>query len=98
MERNGQPIQDYDIRHGVDPGITLGRLLPNLVPQFEEREAMRYANYNPTEWVEVPYQEKAACVAQYRLSRWIKLHSDDAVNDKAERDARHEQFKSSLRR
>lgn len=98
IRRNDQKITDYRLRHGVDPGITLGRLLPSLVPLYEEREAMVYSHYNPTEWKGLGHEEKAMCVAHYRLSRMVRNHSEDAVIEKAERDARQAQFRESLRR
>ena len=56
------------------------------MPIYEEQEALRYANYNPTQWQGLSWQEKAFNVAHYRLSRLIKLHGNDAVNDEMERE------------
>ena len=86
IERNGEPIQNHHVKHAVQSGINYGRLLSILVPIYEEQEALRYANYNPTQWQGLSWQEKAFNVAHYRLSRLIKLHSSDAVNDEMERE------------
>jgi len=51
-------------------------------------EASKYANYNLREWRELPYQEKALHVAHYRLNKLVKLHSEDAVSDRVERDSK----------
>lgn len=57
-----------------------------LVPVYEEQEALRYANYNPTQWESLPWQEKAFQVAHYRFSRLISLHGNDAVTEKMDRE------------
>lgn len=59
-----------------------------LVPVYEEQEALRYANYTPTEWHDLPYQDKAFCIAHYRFSKLIALHGNDAVSDKMEQEAK----------
>lgn len=64
------------------------------MPIYEEQEALRYANYNYSEWRPLPYQEKAMHVAHYRYSRLVKLHGSDAVSDRAERDSREAQAKA----
>jgi len=65
-----------------------------LVPVYEEQEALRYANYNPTEWQELPWQEKAFCVAHYRLKKLIELHGNDAVSEKMDHDMKQARSKT----
>ena len=97
IERNGEPIESHHVKHGVNPNITKGSRLPNLVPIFEEQEALRYANYNYGEWKVLPYWEKALHVAHYRYSRLIRLHGNDAINDRLERDMKIAQQRSKPR-
>ncbi len=68
-------------------------MLPNLVPLYEEQEALRYANYNYTEWLKLSYQEKAMHVAHYRYHYLVSLHSEDAVSEKIQRDIRMAEMK-----
>ena len=98
IERNGEPVENHPVRHGVNPNITYGRLLPNLVPFYEEQEALRYANYNYGEWRKLPYMEKALHVAHYRYNRLVKLHGEDAVSDKIERESKQATAKIKSRR
>lgn len=88
IKRNGEPIEFHHIRHGVNPGISLGKVLPNLVSLYEEQEALRYANYNYQEWLKLSPEEKALHVAHYRYTKIIKLNVDDAVNSRMEAEAR----------
>ena len=84
MTRNGLPIWEHGLAHRVSTGIDYEVLLPDCVPLFEEREAAVYCNYNPTQWRELPVEERAASVAQYRLHGIIETHGQDAVNKAVE--------------
>ncbi len=64
----------------METGITFGQFAENLVPEFEEREAAVYCHYAPLEFEGLPVEERARCVAQYRLHRLVELHAEDAVN------------------
>jgi len=88
IERNGEPIEQHHVKHVVNSGISYGRLLSILVPVYEEQEALRYANYNPSQWQELHWSEKAFHVAHYRFARLIKLHGNDAVSEKMEQDSK----------
>lgn len=88
ISRNGEPIESHYVKHGVSSGITYDRLVPDLVPLFEEHEAMIYANYNLTEWRGLHWFERSLHVAQYRYKRLIELHGNDAVAEKVERDSK----------
>jgi len=67
------------------------------VPIYEEQEALRYANYNPTQWATISWEEKAFHIAHYRLSKLIKLHSNDAVSEKMDRDMKQAKSKTRHR-
>ena len=86
IERNGEPIENHHVKHVVNSGISYGRLLSILIPVYEEQEALRYANYNPTQWNDLPWPEKAFHVAHYRFSRLISLHGNDAVSEKMDQE------------
>lgn len=85
VTRNGEPIQNVEVRDTVDPGISYDPLLPGLVPLFEEREAAVFSHYNWIEWQELPVGERAMAVAHLRLRKLIDLHGSDAVQRDAER-------------
>lgn len=82
--RNGEPIELHYVKHAINPGITYDRLAPDLVPFFEEQEALRYANYNLKQWREIDWFERAIHVAHFRYKKLIELHSNDAVSNKME--------------
>jgi len=54
-------------------------MLPELVPTYEERETARFCLYNWGEWRKLTAEERAACVAHYRLDRWIGMYEEEAV-------------------
>jgi len=56
-----------------------------MVPDLELRESAVYCHYTPVEFTDLPWQERAACVAQYRLHRLIEMHMQDAINEASER-------------
>lgn len=78
MEKNGELIQRAALRRVITTGIEFRRLLPELVPLYEEREAAIFSHYNFTEWQALDYSEKAMAVAHYRLSRLVSIHEEDA--------------------
>ena len=86
VERNGEPIGKHHVKHAVNPNIRFRRILPSLVPLYEEQEALRDANYNYNQWKELTWWEKALHVAHYRNKNLVRLHSEDAVSDRIERD------------
>lgn len=49
-----------------------------LVPEYEEREAARFANEPWSGWYELPREERVNVVAHYRAHRLIELHIGDA--------------------
>lgn len=85
MTRNGQPIQEMVLGEVVRTGIEYERLLPELVPSFEEREAALHSNYTPTAWRELDPWERAVCVAHFRLHILVSLHQSDAVHTEVRR-------------
>ena len=72
----------------VRTGITLGSLLPELVPVYEEREAARFGNYNWREWKRLESYEQADVVAHYRLHFLIELNQSDALSSELKRRSR----------
>lgn len=72
-------------------GIEYGILLPGLVPPFEEREAAVYCHYTPLEFRELPPDERALCIAQYRIKRMVEMHQSDAVGAEMDRMSRRQQ-------
>lgn len=88
MTRDGKPIWRVNISKPVPTGIDIEPLMEGLVPEYESREAAVYCHYRPNEYAELPHYERALCVAQYRISKLMALHSQDAVNSKMDRMAR----------
>lgn len=78
VAKNGEAIQQAAIRRMVTTGIEFHRLLPELVPLYEEREAATFSHYNFNEWQALHYSEKAMAVAHYRLSRLVGIHEEEA--------------------
>ncbi len=66
-----------------------GTIAPDIVPDFEAREAAVYCHYQPgAEFESLPLEEQARCVAQYRLHNIIENHVQDAVSAEAERQSK----------
>lgn len=85
VERDGQDIMETRIRHGVSTGLSFGRVLPGMVPLYEEMESMRFAGYTPRAWQDLDSDERAAGVAHYRMHQLVEMHKEDAVADKMKR-------------
>ena len=73
------------ISNPVRTGISFGREFGGLIPAFEEREVARFALYNWIDWLQLDPTERAACVAHYRLSNMVTMHSEDAVSREIKR-------------
>lgn len=84
MTRNGEPIQNLQLRRKVNSGIAIESAF-GVVSEFEEREASVFCHYNWTQWMRLPHWEKAACIAHYRLHLMIDAHVSDAVDRASKR-------------
>jgi len=60
-------------------------MLPDLVPVYEEREASRFSGYTPTAWRDLPHEERAMCVAHYRVHKMVEMHKELAVINEMKR-------------
>ena len=58
-----------------------------LVSEFEEREATVYVGYTWMQWLDLPWHERAASVAHYRLHLAVDAHIQHAANKKVSRNA-----------
>lgn len=59
-----------------------------LVPEYEEREAAAYTSCPWHEWQRLPYDDRAAGVAHYRVHLLISVHTQDAAERDRERKER----------
>lgn len=84
MKRHGEDIRTYPLRRPISTGVGYNSILEACVSPFEEREAAVYCNYSPAEFYGLPLEERAACVAQYRLHWLVENHIQDAVAAAAE--------------
>ena len=84
VERWGDPITAVHLRT-LDTGITYRRIVPNVVPEVEEREAARFNGYTWKEWLKLPRQERVDGVAYSRIRRYIDMHQEDAKGKEARR-------------
>lgn len=62
---------DYRIVNEVQIDIRYHRIHPNIVPEYEVREAAIYGHYNWDEFVGLDRVEKALCLAQFRVHHRI---------------------------
>lgn len=67
----------------------MSRLMPGLVPIYEEYEAMRFAGYTSREWRKLHGGERASAVAHYRYNRLIGQHEQDIAIAEADRRTKH---------
>lgn len=58
------------------PNDTVGTL--SIVSEIECREAAIYAHYNYTQFYQLEANERASCVAQYRMHFLIEAHVQQA--------------------
>lgn len=88
MTRHGTPLRQYLLAKKVDAGIAIESVL-DFVPEYEQREAAVYCQFNWTDWSELDSRERAACIAHYRIHLAIEAHVSDAVTKKANRRKKH---------
>ncbi len=83
MTRSGVPIEEYPVKHGVNPNIS-------YTPAYAELEACVAANLDPWTWERGGYNVafKAKILAWYQLRQLIELNTQDAVQRKASRKRR----------
>lgn len=74
------PLTEYGpVSGSVHTGITYRRLMPDLVPYFEEREVAISSGYTWATWQTLSQYDKASSVAFVRLRNIISMHERDAV-------------------
>ena len=83
----GQPILTYPLGNRVDAGIRQ-EVQAGFTSQYECREAAKFSLYNWDQWLDLNVDERAMCIAHYRLSHAIEANVMDAHNRHNERLAR----------
>lgn len=73
------------VRHGVHTGVTYGVQMPGLVPEYEELEAMAARGLTEAQWLGLSADERARVIAYARLSRYVQLHTQEAVTEAQKR-------------
>jgi hypothetical protein len=63
----------------------MSRLIPGLVPIYEEYEAMRFAGYTSKAWRKLESMDRSMCVAHFRYNRLIGQHEQDISISEIER-------------
>ncbi len=86
MTRRGVPIKDLRLKRGVDPGISYSS-------SFGEMEAASAAGLDFFRWMlgdPKPYPNffKAQVLAWYELHQLVAAHTQEAVADAEEREAK----------
>jgi hypothetical protein len=77
VTREGEPIEQYSLQETVDTGISLGNLLPGMVPLYEEREACCTNNYTWRQWEKLNWKERAELL--------LEMNRSDAMNREMKR-------------
>jgi hypothetical protein len=86
ITRNGEPIQEIELKARLNAGIDIEGI-PGLIPRFHEKEACDLANYQFfNSWRELEPEEREEIVAHYIARNLVESHKDDALNQKIERD------------
>lgn len=72
------PLSQYPLERKYDPQIRFEGTLADEIPEYECREAARFALYNWTQWQDLAVHERAAVIAHYRESNRIEANLSDA--------------------
>lgn len=75
------PIKKYRIRHEIPIDIRYHKIHPNIVSEFEVMEACVACNYNWEEFLKLPLDRQAVCVAQFRMHNRIDSVVNQEVSD-----------------
>lgn len=87
MLRYGEPIDSHPLHRQLQTGITIENQ-GDFVPEYEEREAAVFVLVPWHLWEDLPWQERAAAVAHYRMHHLIQSHIDDAIESERRRQER----------
>ncbi len=88
MERHGEAITAYPLKT-LNTGISYRRVLEDLVPEYEERQAARLGGYKWSEWQALPRFERVDGVAYFRIRNQIEMHTQDAQDKEIRRKTKH---------
>lgn len=93
VSRGGVDINRAHLKHSVDTGISQQPIIVGnvqLVSPVDEFQTASESGMLWSNWVRCEYtlDEKASAIALHRLNNAIKLHSNDSVQEHAEREAR----------
>lgn len=81
--RGDEPIEEVNIQHGIDTGITFGAgMIPGMCPDYDVYAArVRVGIIEDARWEAMNWRERARIVAFYRLEKTINLHVEEARAD-----------------
>lgn len=92
MTRNGEPIEIQPPKRRVNTGIAYDDLRREYgwISEYEERDVALAYSYRWDHWLELPVPEREAHVAHHRIHQLVSIHSEEAVNEYARRQAERE--------
>jgi len=88
VEREGEPITEYPLKHSLNTGISYHPEMPGIVAEIEEREAARFSGYTWSEWKKLPRLDRVDNLAYFRLRRTMDHHQQEAAEQETERRAK----------
>lgn len=79
------PLRQVSLRHQIDAKISVESddIQYGLVPEFEEREAAIFAVCPWHIWIDLPWEDRSAAVAHYRLHLLVEAHVNEAAQSEA---------------
>lgn len=87
MMRNGLPLSEYILPKKIHVGLEV-ETHPGLVSDYEARDAAKFNLYNWTDWCSISSEERAICVAFFRISNAVEEHVQDAIDRSRPRQGR----------
>lgn len=98
VTKDGIDITKTGLKHAVTTNIAPETIIigtTQLVNPLDEYSACQAANLSWVDWIRNQYtlDEKACCVALYRMDKNIELHSSDVVAEHSEKEARRKNNK-----
>lgn len=72
------------MKAGIETGITIGRLIPGMVPELEERNAAADFGVPWPAYQAMDRYEQVDLVAAFRLRRYIEQHGHEATSSHME--------------
>lgn len=85
VSRRGESIAKAHLQNRVRTGILITAPVAGVVPEYDEREAARFALLTWEQYQALPRPDRAKTVAHYYVNNLIEAHTNAAIQEEIDR-------------